>query len=82
MIDTGDIADFGTPVETSLIDSISKLPVPYVFIPGAPESPKTIAFIRGVKNVTAKNGKEINVKGIAMIGFADSASANPGPAFG
>ncbi len=80
VIDTGDITDFGTPVETSLIDGISKLPVPYVFVPGNHESPKTVAFMRGVKNVTVLDGKEVDIKGITVIGFADPASANPRPA--
>lgn len=79
VIDTGDITDFGTPVETRLIEGISNLPVPYVFIPGNHESPETVAFMKGVKNVTVLDGKMVDIRGITMIGFADPASAKPEP---
>ncbi|MCL6473269.1 MAG: metallophosphoesterase [Firmicutes bacterium] len=79
VIDTGDITDFGTPVEANLIDGIAGLPVPYIFIPGNHDSPQTVSFLRGVKNVTVVDGNVVSVKGITIFGIADPASRSPEP---
>ncbi|HEY7177481.1 MAG TPA: metallophosphoesterase, partial [Micromonosporaceae bacterium] len=41
VIDTGDINDWGTPMEVSFVDPISKLGVPYVYIRGNHDSETT-----------------------------------------
>lgn len=75
VIDTGDITDFGTPVENTLVDGIASLPVPYVFVPGNHDSPETVAFLQGVENVTVLDGtKIVDVKGIRIFGMPDPTS--------
>jgi len=76
VIDTGDITDFGTPVETKLTEGISSLPVPYVYVPGNHDSSATASFMRKIKNVVFLDGKPVTVKGITILGMADPASAS------
>lgn len=76
VIDTGDITDFGTPVETKLTSGISTLSVPYVFVPGNHESSATVTLMRHVKNAVVLDGKPVTVKGITILGFADPASTS------
>jgi len=75
VVDTGDITDFGTPVENTLIEGIAGLPVPYIFAPGNHDSPETVSFLRGVENVTVLDGTElVEVEGIKMFGMPDPTS--------
>lgn len=74
VIDTGDITDFGTPLENKLIEGIKGLPVPYVFVPGNHDSPDTISFLRGAENVVILEGKPVEVQGITMLGLPDPGS--------
>jgi len=74
VVDTGDMTDFGTPVEARLIEGIASLPVPYVFAPGNHDSPETVSFLRGVKNVTVLDGGLIDAKGVKIFGIPDPTS--------
>lgn len=82
IIDTGDITDFGTPLETKLIEGISSIPVPYVYIPGNHDSTETVAFMRRTKNVTVVENSLINLNGITIYGVPDPAASafDPSPA--
>ncbi|MBE0447042.1 MAG: metallophosphoesterase [Actinobacteria bacterium] len=74
IIDTGDITDLGTPVETGLIEGIANLPVPYAFVAGNHDSSDTIAFLKDVKNVIILEGKPVTINGITILGVPDPAS--------
>ncbi|OWZ83117.1 metallophosphoesterase family protein [Natranaerobius trueperi] len=59
IIDTGDITDYGSPLEAELASRISGFNVPYVFISGNHDSPQVIKRLESVENVHAINNKEI-----------------------
>ena len=74
IIDTGDITDWGTPIETKLIEGIATLPVPYYFVPGNHDSPETIEYLKSMKNVTVLQGMPVEIEGINVLGVPDPAS--------
>ncbi|MBS3908637.1 MAG: metallophosphoesterase [Actinobacteria bacterium] len=74
IIDTGDITDWGTPIETKLIEGIATLPVPYYFVPGNHDSPETIEYLKSVENVTVLQGAPVEIEGIPVLGVPDPAS--------
>ncbi|MHB1125524.1 MAG: metallophosphoesterase family protein [Bacillota bacterium] len=75
VIDTGDISDYGSPLEALLVKQLSDLPVPYVFTPGNHDSPEIIAAMGKLPNVTVLDQQVINLKGLNIAGIADPASA-------
>lgn len=76
IIDTGDITDYGTPVEELLLQNLSRFKVYYVFIPGNHDSPEIINVLKNLKNITVLDGQMINIKGINLMGFADPVSTS------
>ncbi|GAB6181706.1 metallophosphoesterase [Desulfotomaculum defluvii] len=74
IIDTGDISDYGTPLEGLLLERIKDLPVPYLFIAGNHDSPSTIKKMKELKGkvIVLENSTEIS--GLRIIGFHDPAS--------
>ncbi len=75
VIDTGDLSDFGTPIEARLANRLSSLVVPYVFVAGNHDSPEIIKALRRIRNVVILDGKGIqSVRGIKMIGIGDPSS--------
>ncbi|MCL6610589.1 MAG: metallophosphoesterase family protein [Peptococcaceae bacterium] len=75
IIDTGDITDYGTPLENLLLERLAGLKIPYVFIPGNHDSPETIKKMRSIPGVAVLDGSAVTVKGLRIMGFADPASA-------
>lgn len=74
IIDTGDISDFGTPLEGLLLDRITGLPAPYVFIAGNHDSPDIINRMNELgANVLVANGL-VEISGLRIMGFHDPAS--------
>lgn len=76
VIDTGDITDIGTPVEARLIEGISKLGVPYVYVSGNHDSSQTVSFMRSVENVVLPGDLPVTVKGITIFGIFDPSDAS------
>lgn len=76
IVDTGDITDFGTPLEIGLIKRINELKIPYIFIPGNHDSPAVLAAMKSQKNVVVLNDGYINLKGITIYGIGDPAAAS------
>lgn len=74
IVDTGDMTDFGTPLETLFIDKIESFRIPYLFVAGNHDSPQVINALCKLKNVVNVNGEVINVKGINFVGINDPAS--------
>ncbi|MCG0276069.1 MAG: metallophosphoesterase family protein [Thermosediminibacteraceae bacterium] len=74
IIDTGDITDFGTPVEELITESLSKMPVEYLFIAGNHDSPGIIDSLHKMPGVTVLDGEITEVKGIKVAGWADPSS--------
>lgn len=78
IIDTGDITDYGTPLESLLLERLSGIKAPYIFIPGNHESQETIKKMQSIPGVTVLNGSSVTVKGLRIAGFADPASGTAG----
>jgi len=78
VIDTGDLSDYGSAVETKLSDGIGKLGVPYLFVAGNHDSQMTVAAVR--KNVNARilDGNPITLNGLTVLGLPDPSSARSG----
>lgn len=74
IIDTGDITDYGTPIEGSLLNRIEKLKIPYIFIAGNHDSPSIIDKMKNLKNVKVLEEEAVEVKDISIFGIADPAS--------
>lgn len=56
IIDTGDISDFGTPLEALLLEQLNHIDIPYFFIPGNHDAPAIIDRMNQIPNVTVVNG--------------------------
>jgi len=74
IIDTGDISDFGTPLETLLLDQLKQLQVPYLFIAGNHDSPAIIDKMNTIPGVTVVNGL-VEKNGLFFYGVPDPSSA-------
>lgn len=71
VIDTGDITDYGTPIENQLGDRIAELSVPYVFVPGNHDSSTTINFLQTVDNAIVLADSTATISGISILGISD-----------
>ncbi len=78
IIDTGDITDFGTPVEAELAKRIESLGIPYFFVPGNHDSPSVSAFLSKLENVTILTGGLVEFNGIRIFGYPDPVSDGNG----
>lgn len=74
IIDTGDLTDYGTPLEAEIIKEISKIKIPYIFIPGNHDSPLIIDKLKKVPSVKVLEQGSIKVSGLQLTGLADPAS--------
>lgn len=74
IIDTGDISDFGTPLESMLLARLGNTPVPYLFVPGNHDSPEIIAQMQSLPGVTVLDGP-MEILGLKVIGLPDPSSA-------
>jgi predicted phosphodiesterase len=74
IIDTGDITDYGTPLEGLILDRLAGLKAPYLFVPGNHDSPVTIKKMGSIPGVTVLNGSVLTVKGLRIMGVPDPSS--------
>lgn len=74
IIDTGDITDYGTPLEGELLKRIDDLKVPYIFIAGNHDSPDIVESMREFENVIVLQADVINIKGLVIAGVEDPAA--------
>lgn len=75
IIDTGDISDFGTPLEAVLLDRLTRVKVPYLFIAGNHDSPTIVEKMASLPQVRVINGL-IRINGILFYGAPDPASSS------
>lgn len=71
VIDTGDINDWGTPMESSFVDSIHSLKVPYVYIRGNHDSDTTAHAVAKQPNAIVLENSIKTVDGITIAGIGD-----------
>ncbi|SES77535.1 metallophosphoesterase family protein [Anaerobranca gottschalkii] len=74
VIDTGDISDYGTPLEGELLRKLETINVPYIFIPGNHDSPAIIETMESIDNVFVLINDVIQIAGVTIAGIADPAS--------
>lgn len=74
VIDTGDITDYGTPIEGILLTSIKDLQIPYLFIAGNHDSPTIIQEMAKFPHVQVLAGGIIDVQGLRILAYPDPAS--------
>ena len=78
IVDTGDLTDFGSPLEDVFGQQIAKLPYPYIYVAGNHDSLTTVAALANLKNVTVLNGQIAEIKGLRFLGLPNPASARAG----
>jgi predicted MPP superfamily phosphohydrolase len=73
VVDTGDLVDWGTPVEAGFADQIAALRVPYVFIKGNHDSEAIVAAVRRQPNATVLTAESepAEVAGLTFAGLPD-----------
>ncbi|MEW5785340.1 MAG: metallophosphoesterase [Bacillota bacterium] len=76
IIDTGDLTDYGTALETELLSRVAALPVPYLFVPGNHDSPQVIEAMRREGAVVLEHDL-VEIKGLRISGIADPSSDGP-----
>ena len=71
VLDTGDVASFGFPVEARIGDLIATVPVPYYLAPGNHDSDEVRRALAAVPNVTVLAGSVVDIGGVRVLGVAD-----------
>jgi len=71
IIDTGDLTDFGSPLEAKFADGLKDLGVPYVFAPGNHDNPEIVKYVKSLKTSIILNNKTVTVKDLTVLGNAD-----------
>ncbi len=74
VIDTGDISDYGTPVESSLLTGLMDLQIPYLFIPGNHDSPEIMKALNRYPQVQVLTAGITDVQGLRILSMADPAA--------
>jgi len=74
IIDTGDVTDFGSPIEAEMAIRIEELGVPYFYIPGNHDSPASVKKLQEMSNVEVLDEAMGKNEGINIAGFADPVS--------
>ncbi|NUR70681.1 MAG: metallophosphoesterase [Hamadaea sp.] len=71
VVDTGDINDWGSEMESSYADSIALLKVPYIYIRGNHDSALTSSEVASQPNAIVLENGITTVKGITFAGIGD-----------
>ncbi len=79
VIDTGDLTDWGTPLEAEIVNRIQNLNVLYVFTSGNHDAPDVLERLRQTKNVVLIDNGEKEVHGLRIAGIGDAAALSYSP---
>jgi predicted MPP superfamily phosphohydrolase len=71
VLDTGDVTDWGSQPENTLIGRIGTLGVPYVFTRGNHDSTVTAQLVAAQPNATVLDDSAVTVAGIEIVGTPD-----------
>ena len=74
VIDTGDVTDFGTPLEATLLNELASFKKPYLFVPGNHDSPAIVQTMRSLPEVKVLDGQAVDLEGVKIFGQADPIS--------
>ena len=69
VIDTGDITDFGTPLEAELLGRLDDWPVPYLIALGNHDSPTIAQHLADIPAVTLLRGELVEISGLGILVF-------------
>jgi predicted phosphodiesterase len=75
-IDTGDLTDYGTKLESLLTNGLNEIERPYLFIPGNHDSPEIILSLSAYPQVTIANNQLVELSGLNIFAIADPLSAS------
>jgi predicted phosphodiesterase len=76
VIDTGDLTDYGTAIESEIVKKIETFKLPYLFVPGNHESPLIVKRLQQLKNVKIINEAPLEYHGLTIVGVADPAAVD------
>lgn len=71
VVDTGDVTTWGTPIESTFLDRVGDLGVPYVFVRGNHDSRGTQAAVAEQPNAVVLDGDVAEVAGLTFAGTGD-----------
>jgi hypothetical protein len=71
VVDTGDITSWGTEVESAMLARIRDVRVPYLFVRGNHDSPRTQAAVKANPNAVVLDGVVTEVGGLVFAGLGD-----------
>jgi predicted phosphodiesterase len=83
VVDTGDINDWGTQMESSFVNSIGALKIPYLFVRGNHDSATTADAVAKQPNAIVLENRVATVDGLTIAGIGDpqfTPDKEPGPA--
>ncbi|AGZ45647.1 putative metallophosphoesterase [Actinoplanes friuliensis DSM 7358] len=71
VVDTGDIVDWGSSAETSYVNSIGQLGVPYVYVRGNHDSTAIQAAVARQTNAKVLDNDVVTINGLTIAGIGD-----------
>lgn len=72
VIDTGDIGDWGKSLESATFARIARIPVPYLFLKGNHDGPKTLIELAKIPSVQIiDDAVPVSICGLRIIGLRD-----------
>lgn len=75
IIDTGDLTDYGSSLETELAARLAALPQPYLFLPGNHDTPQSVELMRR-EGALIIGEAALEIGGLRIAGLPDPASSN------
>lgn len=76
IIDTGDLTDFGSPLETKFAQQLGTIDLPYLFCPGNHDTPEITEFIENLPHAQVLEDRILEVAEIKILGNPDPLSAS------
>lgn len=77
-IDLGDLTDYGTKLESLLLEELKDLHRPYLFVPGNHDSPEIIESLSHYSQVTMAQDQMVEFAGLNIFAFVDPLSGGKG----
>lgn len=72
VLDTGDLTDWGSLPENTLVSRVGTLGVPYVFTRGNHDSTVTVELVAAQPNATVLDDSAVTVGGLQVVGTPDT----------
>lgn len=71
VVDSGDLTSFGESVETNVARRVSRLDIPYIFVPGNHDSFANQSRLDRIENLHLLHDDTVDVEGITIFGWRD-----------